>query len=100
MHADFAGLVLYRMSASAEPAIPSPGNWPVDPQDDIPILKDRIWVDGCFDFTHHGVLYSAGHLGLCYDLQSLISKLILFRACGGHAPGTQIGKGVSCRRSF
>ena len=33
---------------------PSPGQWPVDPQEDQPILADRIWVDGCFDFVHHG----------------------------------------------
>lgn len=34
--------------------IPGPGRWPVDPQEDVPISKDRIWVDGCFDFAHHG----------------------------------------------
>ena len=34
--------------------IPEPGRWPVDPQQDVPISKDRIWVDGCFDFAHHG----------------------------------------------
>ena len=39
----------------ASSPIPSPGEWPVDPQEDVPISKDRIWVDGCFDFTHHGV---------------------------------------------
>ncbi|OAL37027.1 hypothetical protein AYO20_03796 [Fonsecaea nubica] len=35
-------------------AVPKPGQWPVDPQEDEEIRKDRIWVDGCFDFTHHG----------------------------------------------
>lgn len=34
--------------------IPAPGHWPVDPQEDVPVSKDRIWVDGCFDFSHHG----------------------------------------------
>ena len=37
-------------------SIPSQGQWPVDPQEDVPISKDRIWVDGCFDFSHHGPL--------------------------------------------
>ncbi|EXJ58823.1 ethanolamine-phosphate cytidylyltransferase [Cladophialophora yegresii CBS 114405] len=34
--------------------VPKPGHWPVDPQEDDEIHKDRIWVDGCFDFAHHG----------------------------------------------
>ncbi|KAJ5570379.1 uncharacterized protein N7459_009809 [Penicillium hispanicum] len=34
--------------------IPLPGQWPVDPQEDVPISEDRVWVDGCFDFSHHG----------------------------------------------
>ncbi|KAJ9606562.1 choline phosphate cytidylyltransferase [Cladophialophora chaetospira] len=34
--------------------VPKPGHWPVDPQEDEEIQKDRIWVDGCFDFAHHG----------------------------------------------
>ena len=37
------------------PAIPSPGEWPVDPQEDVPMSEDRIWIDGCFDFSHHGI---------------------------------------------
>lgn len=24
------------------------------PKTAIPMRKDRIWIDGCFDFTHHG----------------------------------------------
>lgn len=39
--------------------VPEPGHWPVDPQEDVPICKDRIWVDGCFDFSHHGELLAA-----------------------------------------
>ncbi|KUL84271.1 hypothetical protein ZTR_07543 [Talaromyces verruculosus] len=38
----------------SDPEVPQPGQWPVDPQEDVPISKDRIWVDGCFDFSHHG----------------------------------------------
>ncbi|KAK5092712.1 choline phosphate cytidylyltransferase [Exophiala xenobiotica] len=35
--------------------VPKPGQWPADPQQDEPeVLKERIWVDGCFDFAHHG----------------------------------------------
>lgn len=34
--------------------IPSPGQWPVGPQDDVDLSSDRIWIDGCFDFSHHG----------------------------------------------
>lgn len=34
--------------------VPAPGEWPVDPQEDTPIREDRLWVDGCFDFFHHG----------------------------------------------
>lgn len=42
------------MDISPEEEVPLPGKWPVDPQEDVPISKDRIWVDGCFDFSHHG----------------------------------------------
>lgn len=43
------------MSATTEDMIPAPGEWPVDPQADVPISDNRIWVDGCFDFSHHGM---------------------------------------------
>lgn len=36
--------------------VPSAGQWPVDPQTDVEVSKDRIWIDGCFDFTHHGII--------------------------------------------
>lgn len=34
--------------------IPKSGQWPVEPQEDVPVADDRIWIDGCFDFSHHG----------------------------------------------
>lgn len=42
------------MATPSDEQIPLPGQWPVDPQEDVPISEDRIWVDGCFDFSHHG----------------------------------------------
>ena len=39
-------------------SVPVPGKWPTDPQHDNEISEDRIWVDGCFDFAHHGALSS------------------------------------------
>ncbi|WEW55585.1 choline phosphate cytidylyltransferase [Emydomyces testavorans] len=38
----------------ADGSVPRSGEWPVDPQEDVPIRKERIWIDGCFDFSHHG----------------------------------------------
>jgi len=54
--------------------IPMPGDWPVDPQYDIDVSNDRIWVDGCFDFAHHGTLH-----GLCTlpDLPTEGSQVML-----------------------
>lgn len=42
------------MGSVDEEGAPKPGHWPVPPQEDQPISKDRIWIDGCFDFSHHG----------------------------------------------
>jgi ethanolamine-phosphate cytidylyltransferase len=42
------------MALSNGEEIPKVGEWPVPPQEDQPISKDRIWIDGCFDFSHHG----------------------------------------------
>jgi ethanolamine-phosphate cytidylyltransferase len=33
---------------------PAPGEWRVEPQVDIEVSRTRIWIDGCFDFSHHG----------------------------------------------
>ena len=49
-----------------EQSVPRQGDWPVDPQEDQRILEDRIWIDGCFDFFHHGhagVMLQARQLG-------------------------------------
>lgn len=35
--------------------VPESGEWPVDPQEDVAVDKNRIWIDGCFDFSHHGM---------------------------------------------
>ncbi|KAK5096829.1 choline phosphate cytidylyltransferase [Lithohypha guttulata] len=49
---------------------PQPGQWPVDPQDDEPqVLKERMWVDGCFDFAHHG------HAGAMLQARQLGNEL-------------------------
>ncbi|KAL6170795.1 choline phosphate cytidylyltransferase [Exserohilum turcicum] len=42
-----------RQSARGE-WIPTEGQWPVDPQHHVDVSDQRIWVDGCFDFAHHG----------------------------------------------
>ena len=38
--------------------VPKKGEWPVDPQDAVEVSKDNLWIDGCFDFAHHGMLRS------------------------------------------
>ncbi|KAI9827064.1 MAG: hypothetical protein M1819_007056 [Sarea resinae] len=50
---------------------PAAGQWPVDPQEDVPIEKDRIWVDGCFDFSHHG------HAGAMLQARRLGKELLV-----------------------
>lgn len=42
------------LDTPARESLPLAGQWPADPQEDVPISKDRIWIDGCFDFSHHG----------------------------------------------
>ncbi|KAI9761165.1 MAG: hypothetical protein M4579_001212 [Chaenotheca gracillima] len=51
--------------------VPSAGKWPVDPQQDVPISKDRVWVDGCFDFSHHG------HAGAMLQARQLGKELLV-----------------------
>ncbi|KAL9131026.1 MAG: hypothetical protein Q9217_000912 [Psora testacea] len=51
--------------------VPIAGNWPVDPQEDQPISEDRIWIDGCFDFAHHG------HAGAMLQARRLGKELLV-----------------------
>ncbi|KAF2258352.1 ethanolamine-phosphate cytidylyltransferas-like protein [Lojkania enalia] len=51
--------------------IPSPGSWPVSPQDDVDVSKNRIWIDGCFDFSHHG------HAGAMLQARQLGAELLV-----------------------
>ncbi|KAL8727397.1 MAG: hypothetical protein Q9166_006069 [cf. Caloplaca sp. 2 TL-2023] len=51
--------------------VPKPGEWPVAPQDDVAVSKDRIWIDGCFDFSHHG------HAGAMLQARRLGKELIV-----------------------
>lgn len=37
--------------------VPKAGDWPIDPQEDQEIRDERIWIDGCFDFFHHGMYW-------------------------------------------
>lgn len=68
--------------------VPGLGDWPVPPQEDQPISKDRIWIDGCFDFSHHGEsetwnarcadgLMYAGHAGAMLQARRLGKELFV-----------------------
>jgi ethanolamine-phosphate cytidylyltransferase len=43
----------------------------VGPQDDVPVSEKRIWVDGCFDFAHHG------HAGAMLQARQLGDELLV-----------------------
>lgn len=76
--------------------IPSTGQWPVDPQEDVPVSENRIWVDGCFDFSHHGVFYNSAspvHL-------SIYTNFVVTRSCRRNAAGSSIGHRAPSRRSL
>ncbi|KAF1834949.1 ethanolamine-phosphate cytidylyltransferase [Decorospora gaudefroyi] len=59
-----------RQSARGE-WIPSDGQWPADPQHDVDVSPERIWVDGCFDFAHHG------HAGAMLQARQLGNELLV-----------------------
>jgi len=59
-----------RQSARGE-WIPTEGQWPVDPQEDVEVSDERIWVDGCFDFAHHG------HAGAMLQARQLGNELFV-----------------------
>lgn len=56
---------------ASEDDVPAPGHWPVDPQEDVPVDSSRIWIDGCFDFSHHG------HAGAMLQARRLGSSLLV-----------------------
>lgn len=71
-------------------ATPKPGEWPVEPQTDVKISEHRIWVDGCFDFAHHGLharriqvpatpesLLVLGHAGAMLQARRLGKELLV-----------------------
>ncbi|KAF2690937.1 hypothetical protein K458DRAFT_382514 [Lentithecium fluviatile CBS 122367] len=51
--------------------IPAEGDWPVGPQEDVEVDKSCIWIDGCFDFSHHG------HAGAMLQARQLGTKLLV-----------------------
>lgn len=51
--------------------IPEPGEWPIDPQNDVQIDEGRLWIDGCFDFFHHG------HAGVMLQARRLGTSLLV-----------------------
>ncbi|KAI9696953.1 MAG: hypothetical protein M1836_004914 [Candelina mexicana] len=57
--------------ATGNNGVPMKGQWPVDPQEDVPISKERIWIDGCFDFSHHG------HAGAMLQARQLGKELFV-----------------------
>jgi ethanolamine-phosphate cytidylyltransferase len=67
--------------SSVNEEIPLAGQWPVDPQEPTPISKDRIWVDGCFDFSHHGKhsMNYPGYKPILYSIACILIFVI------GHA---------------
>ncbi|KAF2108230.1 hypothetical protein BDV96DRAFT_637049 [Lophiotrema nucula] len=62
--------MIRRQSARGE-WIPASGQWPVAPQDGVDVSKDRIWIDGCFDFSHHG------HAGAMLQARQLGTELLV-----------------------
>ncbi|KAL2819944.1 hypothetical protein BDW59DRAFT_174675 [Aspergillus cavernicola] len=56
---------------SQEEIVPKRGEWPVEPQENIPISERRVWVDGCFDFSHHG------HAGAMLQARRLGDELLV-----------------------
>ncbi|KAF2642473.1 ethanolamine-phosphate cytidylyltransferase [Massarina eburnea CBS 473.64] len=59
-----------RQSAKGE-WIPVEGQWPVGPQEDAHVSEERIWIDGCFDFSHHG------HAGAMLQARQLGTELLV-----------------------
>ena len=78
------------MSKNPSSEVPAPGQWPVDPQADVQVSKERIWIDGCFDFSHHGM-----HLDY-YTLLNFRQKQLRLpnRTCWGNATSKATREGA------
>ena len=72
---------------------------PGDPAPEL--LEGRLWVDGCFDFFHHGLrprfpkLLSRARLG---SQESMLNPAL--RACWRHCSGPAARRRALRRRSF
>lgn len=84
------------MATSPDEQVPLPGQWPVDPQEDVPISEDRIWVDGCFDFSHHGKINTA----LDLRLQDLTDVCMCTRSCWSDASSSPTRQRALCGDPF
>jgi hypothetical protein len=73
--------------------IPAEGDWPVDPQQDVEVSEKRVWVDGCFDFAHHGM-----PVRCFYTTHTILHQY--HRPCGRHAAGPPAGQRAVGRRAL
>lgn len=69
--------------------IPLLGQWPVGPQTDVQVSKDKIWIDGCFDFNHHGIL-----------IDYVVTESIFLRVRWSNFIGATTRQVFSCRSLF
>ena len=75
---------------------PAMGKWPVDPQTDIEISRARIWIDGCFDFSHHG-MWLLELSSFSYSHQQLKGQS---RSCRCNATSEETGQPIVRWSSF
>ena len=72
---DIKTQVQYNMAPKIDPdvgcVIPDQGEWPVPPQEDQDLEDSRLWIDGCFDFFHHG------HTGVMLQARRLGTSLVV-----------------------
>ncbi|KAL8711294.1 MAG: hypothetical protein Q9220_004191 [cf. Caloplaca sp. 1 TL-2023] len=59
------------MGTPTTETVPQKGHWPVDPQEAVVVSEKRIWIDGCFDFSHHG------HAGAMLQARRLGTELLV-----------------------
>ncbi|KAL8631776.1 hypothetical protein Q9189_002474 [Teloschistes chrysophthalmus] len=82
------------MSNPAAETVPEPGQWPVDPQQGIEISKARIWIDGCFDFSHHD---SGGED--CYRFVKNAGRFLVVKRTPGISTTDLVGRMLLCTRT-